>query len=398
MADGEAASARDRERPPEAREPGSRADANGRVRPPSSGESVSMPAAGGDGGGQVGPEAMAAIGSITRFAAWVLEWGGRIAVTLADVLRRLAAPVLRIGLWLGSRLLRAAVRRGRPLQRLRIRSRLRSIERAKKRTDREAGRARERVEAHAAAVRENGDARVREAVRRRVARVGEVRGRADRLVAQARRTGETGIRRARWEARALPAAQADARVRAAEQARDRRVDRAERLGSAITDRARASGDAEVARVRSERDRANRAAQARASAALREIGSARTESLADLDRRASEVRDLRGQRLSPRELNSRLRADHRQGREAIRTFRNRVAAAEGSMGPAPAPVRAAPTGTPAPVPVLGTGAVVRNLGVRGLGLRGTARTPGRAVSAPRRSPARVPGPGRRVGGS
>lgn len=353
-----------------------------------------------DGGGQIAPEALAALEGLKRFADWILQLLGAVLRALAEAVSRLSRFAFRVSFLV----LRWSLRRGRPVQRWRIRARLASIERARKRTDREAEQALGRVEDRVAAVRENGDARVREAVRRRAARVGEARERAGRLTDQARRTGEAGVRRARWEARNLPPAQADARVRAAEQARDRRVDRARQRGDAVVDRVRASADAEVVRARADRDRDNRQAVTRAGAALREIDAARTERLADLDRRASEVRDLRGQRLAPRALHARLRADHRQGREATRRFRNRIAAAEQSLGPAPAPVRPAPTGspaaTPAPRPRI-PGLRLGGAAGRGPGLRlggAVGRNRGRAVPAPRRAPVRVPAPRRRAGGS
>lgn len=354
-----------------------------------------------DGGGQIASETAAALKGLNRLAGWILQLLGAVLRALAEAVSRLSRFALRISFLA----LRWSLRRGRPVRRWRIRARLTSIERAKKRTDREAEQALGRVEDRVATVRENGDARVREAVQRRAARVGEARERVGRLTEQARRTGEAGVRRARWEARNLPPAQADARVRAAEQVRDRRVDRARQRGDAVVDRVRASADAEVVRVRADRDRDNRQAVTRAGAALREIDAARTEHLADLDRRASEVRDLRGRRPAPRALHARLRADHRQGREAARRFRDRVAAAERGMGPAPAPRPAAPAGPPATP----SGPRLRNPGLRlggaagrnpGLRLGGAVgRNRGRAaVPAPRRTPVRVPAPRRGRGGS
>ncbi|CAL9507775.1 hypothetical protein SUDANB121_03587 [Nocardiopsis dassonvillei] len=369
------------------------------LAPRSSGGAPATPSST-DGGGQVAPETVAALKDLNRLTGWVLQLLGAVLRALSEALFRLSRFAFRLSFLA----LRWSLRRGRPMERLRIRSRLRSIERAKKRTDRQAEKALGRIESHVAAVRENGDARVREAMQRRAARVGAVRERADRLTDQARRTGEAGVRRARWEARNLPQEQLEERVSDAREARDRRVARAEQRANALVDRVRASADAEVARARTDRDRDNRQAVARAGAALREVGAARTERLADLDRRASEVRDLRGQRLTPRALHARLRADHRQGREATRRFRGRVSAAERSLGPAPAPVRTAPAGPAATVtrPRLRSpglrlgGAAGHNPGLRLGGAFGRNR--GRAVPAPRRTPARVPAPRRGRGAS
>ncbi|WP_433699504.1 hypothetical protein [Nocardiopsis sp. CA-288880] len=338
------------------------------------------------GAGDVASETQAALSSVTRFAAWVLDYLARIFLALLQAVLGLAMLVLRPVARLAAAFVRWRVRRGRIPIRIRIRSRLRQAGRARAGADARLREAVGRADAHVASARSRGEGMVRSAGQtgllmvhralsqakedvaaareRRGARIADVRQRADRLVAQARRTGGTNVRRATWQRDKLirdaagkgPAAVGDARargealVRKAEDQRTRRVQRARDLGNRAVAAAVGKGDAEVraaiqaggARVigaarlsavlvraaEQRRDREVRAAVDRRDRAVDAAESAHAAYTSGIDARVKELRSLAGDKKVPKaDAKQILRWDRAKASGQRKQFEKEMTAAD-----------------------------------------------------------------------
>ncbi|MEE2045178.1 hypothetical protein Q7689_17635, partial [Nocardiopsis tropica] len=193
------------------------------------------------GAGDVASETQAALSSVTRFAAWVLDYLVRIFQALLQAVLGLAMAVLRPVAGLVAAFVRWRVRRGRIPIRTRVAARRARAVLARISAGRALEGARRRAEAYVANARARGEGMVQAAEQAR-----------DRTVdrAGARAAAELGAARDRRNARVTGARQ--------------RVDR-------VTARVRASADADVERAKGRRRELVDAASGRGAVAERDAG-------------------------------------------------------------------------------------------------------------------------------
>ncbi|WAE73914.1 hypothetical protein OUQ99_01945 [Streptomonospora nanhaiensis] len=234
------------------------------------------------GAGDVASETGAALSSITRFNAWVLDYLVRIAQALFRAVTGLAMMlVVRPLARLAFRFVRWRIRNGLIPTRMRTRSRLRQAKKAQARADERLRQVVHRADAHVARARARGEGMVRSAKQtgtlmvhqamtrakedvaaaqeRRNARITNARQRTERLKAQVRRTGSANIRRAESQRDKLVAdaagkgsvavrdasAQGEALVQKAKDRNSQKVERARILGRKAVAEAMSRGDADV---------------------------------------------------------------------------------------------------------------------------------------------------------